>query len=73
MLRPKEDTDEWFNLFVLHQNHVARPPTNYIPEEFLSKFLNLVIWGHEHESLVEPRVSSQGFYVIQPGKRWGLD
>jgi len=67
MLRPTEDTDNWFNLFVLHQNHVAHGPTNYIPEAFLSKFLDLVIWGHEHECLVDPRKSSQEFSVMQPG------
>lgn len=68
MYRPVEDIDSWFNILVLHQNHTKHSLTNYIPEEFLDVFLNLVIWGHEHECLIQPRKSSDdGFFVIQPG------
>lgn len=42
--------------------------TNYIPESFLPEFLDLVIWGHEHECLIDPAYSpQQDFYVSQPG------
>ncbi|XP_037533725.1 double-strand break repair protein MRE11 [Nematolebias whitei] len=68
MLRPKEDLDEWFNLFAIHQNRSKHGPTNYIPEQFLDDFLDLVVWGHEHECLITPsRNEQQLFYVTQPG------
>ncbi|XP_055022980.1 double-strand break repair protein MRE11 isoform X2 [Boleophthalmus pectinirostris] len=68
MLRPKEDQDEWFNLFTLHQNRSKHGPTNYIPEQFLDDFIDLVVWGHEHECLITPtRNEQQLFYVTQPG------
>ncbi|XP_040054239.2 double-strand break repair protein MRE11 isoform X2 [Gasterosteus aculeatus] len=68
MLRPKEDQDEWFNLFAIHQNRSKHGPTNYIPEQFLDDFLDLVVWGHEHECLITPsRNEQQLFYVTQPG------
>ncbi|XP_045604272.1 LOW QUALITY PROTEIN: double-strand break repair protein MRE11 [Procambarus clarkii] len=68
MLRPKESMESWFNIMVLHQNHAKHGPTNYIPESFLDPFLDLVIWGHEHECLIEPRLSApDSFHVIQPG------
>ncbi|KAM9813155.1 double-strand break repair protein MRE11 isoform 2-T2 [Syngnathus typhle] len=68
MLRPKEDQDEWFNLFAIHQNRSKHGPTNYIPEQFLDEFLDLVVWGHEHECLIAPSRNEQHlFYVTQPG------
>ncbi|XP_059370843.1 double-strand break repair protein MRE11 [Carassius carassius] len=68
MLRPKEDEDGWFNLFVIHQNRSKHGATNYIPEQFLDDFLDLVVWGHEHECKIAPvRNEQQLFYVTQPG------
>ncbi|KAJ7995330.1 hypothetical protein DPEC_G00243430 [Dallia pectoralis] len=68
MLRPKEDQDLWFNLFTIHQNRSKHGATNYIPEQFLDDFLDLVVWGHEHECLINPsRNEQQLFYVSQPG------
>ncbi|XP_061683910.1 double-strand break repair protein MRE11 isoform X2 [Syngnathoides biaculeatus] len=68
MLRPKEDQEEWFNLFAIHQNRSKHGATNYIPEQFLDEFLDLVVWGHEHECLIAPtRNEQQLFYVTQPG------
>lgn len=69
MLRPKEDADSWFNCFVLHQNRAKHGPKNYIPEQFLDEFLDLVIWGHEHECLIDPQWtdSEKDFYISQPG------
>ncbi|KAI5801559.1 double-strand break repair protein mus-23 [Peziza echinospora] len=67
-LRPGERTDEWFNLMCLHQNHHGHTMTNYLPENFLQSFLDLVIWGHEHECVINPQHNSEmGFDVIQPG------
>ncbi|XP_069828080.1 double-strand break repair protein MRE11 [Dendropsophus ebraccatus] len=68
MLRPREDEASWFNLFVIHQNRSKHGATNYIPEQFLDDFLDLVIWGHEHECKIAPeRNEQQLFYVSQPG------
>ncbi|XP_051481701.1 double-strand break repair protein MRE11 isoform X2 [Apus apus] len=68
MLRPKEDEDSWFNLFVIHQNRSKHGATNYIPEQFLDDFIDLVVWGHEHECKISPfQNEQQQFYVSQPG------
>ncbi|XP_019328362.1 PREDICTED: double-strand break repair protein MRE11A isoform X3 [Aptenodytes forsteri] len=68
MLRPKEDEDSWFNLFVIHQNRSKHGATNYIPEQFLDDFIDLVVWGHEHECKIAPSQNEQQrFYVSQPG------
>ncbi|KAF9544792.1 Double-strand break repair protein mre11a [Mortierella hygrophila] len=70
LMRPEEDEEEepWYNMLVLHQNRVMHGPKSYIPEAFLDDFINLVIWGHEHECLVDPVYNpQQGFHVSQPG------
>jgi double-strand break repair protein MRE11 len=66
-IRPAEQIDEWFNLLVLHQNRTMHSSTNYIPEAFLDEFLDLVIWGHEHECLIEPSHTGYHFQISQPG------
>ncbi|KAH8851443.1 Double-strand break repair protein MRE11 [Schistosoma japonicum] len=66
--RPTECADDWFSICTVHQNRVQHGPTSYLPENFLPDFLDLVIWGHEHECRVEPEWnSSKNFYVVQPG------
>ena len=46
----------------------GRTQTNYLPENFLQEFLDVVIWGHEHECLITPRRNPEmNFDVIQPG------
>ncbi|KAK3090953.1 hypothetical protein FSP39_016025 [Pinctada imbricata] len=68
MLRPREEKEDWFNLFVIHQNRSKHSATSHIPEQFLDDFLDLVIWGHEHECRIEPEWNgTQNFYVSQPG------
>jgi DNA repair exonuclease SbcCD nuclease subunit len=55
-------------LILSYQNRAKHNNTNYIPEQFLDDFLDLVIWGHEHECRVEPEWNAtQNFYVSQPG------
>jgi double-strand break repair protein MRE11 len=67
-LRPETQTEDWFNLICVHQNHHAYTETSYLPESFLESFLDLVIWGHEHECLIEPRLNpDMKFKVMQPG------
>ena len=48
---------------------------NYIPESFLPSFLDLVIWGHEHECLIDPQERRNSgttdddstVFIMQPG------
>ena len=40
----------------------------YLPENFIQSFIDMVIWGHEHECQIDPSYNAeQDFYVIQPG------
>lgn len=46
----------------------AYTETGYLPENFLPEFLDLVVWGHEHECLIDPRYNPEmNFHVMQPG------
>jgi double-strand break repair protein MRE11 len=66
--QPGTQKDEWFNLMSVHQNHHAHTATSYLPENFLPEFMDLVVWGHEHECLIDPRYNPEmGFHVMQPG------
>lgn len=68
MEAPDSSSGKWFNLLVLHQNRADRGPKNYLPEESLPEFLNLVIWGHEHDCRILPEENKlKNFYVSQPG------
>ncbi|CAH2353772.1 double-strand break repair protein Mre11p [[Candida] railenensis] len=67
-LRPNLAVDDWFNLICVHQNHSAHTNTSYLPESFLPSFLDLIIWGHEHECIPYPVHNSEmGFETLQPG------
>lgn len=66
--QPSTQKSDWFNLICVHQNHHAYTETGYLPESFLPDFLDLVIWGHEHECLIDPRLNPEtNFHVMQPG------
>ncbi|XP_022175079.1 double-strand break repair protein MRE11 [Myzus persicae] len=70
MNRPLEDVDDWFNIFVCHQNRVNRPGTKYLSEKCIPNHIMLTIWGHEHESLIDPvpvQGESNSGYICQPG------
>ncbi|KAF1866955.1 hypothetical protein Lal_00018341 [Lupinus albus] len=59
---------DWFNILALHQNRVKTNPKNAINEHFLPRFLDFIVWGHEHECLVDPQeVPGMGFHISQPG------
>lgn len=65
---PAMTENGWFNLLCLHQNHTGHTNTAFLPEQFLPEFLDLVIWGHEHECiphLVHNPIKN--FDVLQPG------
>lgn len=62
------EVSDWFNILVLHQNRVKANPKNAINEHFLPRFLDFIVWGHEHECLIDPKeVSGMGFHITQPG------
>ena len=64
--RPASDErynqEDWFNIFVLHQNRLQHTQSskNTVKEEYLARFLDFVVWGHEHECILEAWV-----------RRWG--
>ncbi|KAI9885683.1 MAG: TTAGGG repeat binding factor [Watsoniomyces obsoletus] len=66
--RPDTQQSDWFNLMAVHQNHHAYTETSYLPENFLPDFMDLIVWGHEHECLINPRFNPEmSFHVMQPG------
>lgn len=66
--QPSIQKSDWFNLMSVHQNHHAHTETSYLPENFLPDFLDLVVWGHEHECLINPKLNPETkFHVMQPG------
>ena len=56
----------WFNLMLIHQNRVSHAPKNSISERHLPNWMDLVVWGHEHECLIEPQLFD-GVSISQPG------
>lgn len=66
--QPSVQSGEWFNIMSVHQNHHAYTETNYLPEHFLPSFMDLIVWGHEHECKIDPVTNAElGFKVMQPG------
>jgi len=61
--------DDFFNIFTVHQNRAQHNPRNCISESLFWHGLDLVIWGHEHESLPAPTQSVGGkkYLISQPG------
>ena len=59
----------WFNVFTLHQNrNLVRGSKNCVHESMIPEWVDLVVWGHEHECLIDPSESLVGtFRIIQPG------
>ena len=55
-------------IFAKLNNSVAHTEKGYLPEAFLPEFLDMVIWGHEHECLIDPIYNPEmNFHVMQPG------
>lgn len=59
----------WFNIFTLHQNRdLGRGSKNCVHESMIPEFMDLVVWGHEHECQITPTDSMVGtFRITQPG------
>ncbi|CCH60613.1 hypothetical protein TBLA_0D01050 [Henningerozyma blattae CBS 6284] len=65
---PTMQESEWFNMICIHQNHTQHTNTAFLPEQFLPDFLDLVIWGHEHECIPNLAFNpNKNFNVLQPG------
>ncbi|CAD5215182.1 unnamed protein product [Bursaphelenchus okinawaensis] len=70
-----DDYQDYFNVLVMHQNRPKRSNLrttgSYIPTDLLPGFIDLVLWGHEHASIIEPErvLSKDGeeFSILQPG------
>ena len=45
---------------------VKANPKNAINEHMLANFLDFVIWGHEHECLVDPQVLHIAVSLVTP-------
>ncbi len=69
MMQPQLEGDaDLFSVLMLHQNRAQHTPKGHVSELMLPDFLDFVIWGHEHECLVQPQlVAGRQFYVTQPG------
>jgi len=73
---PEVAVEEWINVFVLHQNRVQHGPTskNCLQERHLPPFLDLVVWGHEHECKPDTevrRVAGWGGVGWGGAQAWG--
>ncbi|XP_023018271.2 double strand break repair nuclease mre11 [Leptinotarsa decemlineata] len=66
-MAPPGNDQDWFNLLVWHQNRATRGVKNFIPDDSLPDFLDLVIWGHEHDCRIEPESKANGVQISQPG------
>ena len=45
-----------------------RGQADFIPEQYLADFLDLVVWGHEHDCQIDPAPhDTHRFYLSQPG------
>jgi double-strand break repair protein MRE11 len=74
LVQPHERSSKPVHLLFLNsacqltQRSHAYTETGYLPENFLPDFLDLVVWGHEHECLINPRLNPEtNFHVMQPG------
>ncbi|CDU22192.1 related to MRE11-DNA repair and meiotic recombination protein [Sporisorium scitamineum] len=68
MYRPQEDPDSWFNILCVHQNRVAHNPRACVPETMFDDSIHLVVWGHEHEQMIQPQpVTEKRYHITQPG------
>ncbi|CAO1377706.1 unnamed protein product [Diamesa hyperborea] len=66
--KPETDDEKIFNIMVLHQNRADRGRLNFLPEEEIPKFIDLAIWGHEHDCRILPEQNGKtGVFISQPG------
>eukprot|EP01053_Blabericola_migrator_P005061 Blabericola_migrator_1__5060@NODE_2620_length_2528_cov_21_982527_g1642_i0_p1_GENE_NODE_2620_length_2528_cov_21_982527_g1642_i0NODE_2620_length_2528_cov_21_982527_g1642_i0_p1_ORF_typecomplete_len648_score123_66Mre11_DNA_bind/PF04152_14/4e23Mre11_DNA_bind/PF04152_14/3_3e03Metallophos/PF00149_28/3_6e12Metallophos_2/PF12850_7/0_00011Metallophos_2/PF12850_7/8_2e03_NODE_2620_length_2528_cov_21_982527_g1642_i01672110 len=69
---PPEPAD-YFSILLFHQNRYkgnagGAPAKNCIHEEMLPSFIDLVIWGHEHDCQIDVQACLNGpSFIMQPG------
>jgi len=58
-----------FSIFCVHQNRdVGRGTSNCLKESMIPDWMDVVVWGHEHECLMDLQESIVGtFRITQPG------
>lgn len=74
-LRPEEDEEDheddsgFLNIFALHQNRdFGRGAKNCVQETMIPEWMDIVVFGHEHECLIAFSESVVGtFRITQPG------
>lgn len=45
----KRINKDFFNIMAVHQNRADRGSHNFITVDMLPKFMNVIVWGHEHD------------------------
>ena len=79
--RPAVDPDSYFSVFMIHQNRSLRSVPmgsgRRTVEQCLPHFLDFVVWGHEHQCILQPEEidrppedlerAGHGTVVLQPG------
>ncbi|XP_065171050.1 double-strand break repair protein MRE11 isoform X3 [Atheta coriaria] len=60
------NVDTAFQMLLLHQNRANRGTLNYLPYNVIPDFMDLVMWGHEHDCYIEPMLTNDVYYT-QPG------
>ncbi|CCF75462.2 double-strand break repair protein MRE11 [Babesia microti strain RI] len=64
---------EWICILLFHQNRyrgsgVSAPVESCIPESYIPDFIDLIIWGHEHESQRAPvKSATKNHRILQLG------
>ena len=64
------EVNQSFNILVLHQNRSKRGPSeqSYFHEKHIPKFIDFVLWGHEHDNRVALEYSAiADCFITQPG------
>ena len=63
-----------FGLFRVLYLSLILGSTSYIPAHFIDGMVDLVIWGHEHQCLLQPELTVHGdkeIFISQPGSSVG--
>lgn len=68
MYSPLEDSEDYFNILLIHQNRINRGALQAVPEHLFDDSIHLVIWGHEHDCRIVPEiVVDKPYRITQPG------
>ena len=65
-----DNIDQAFNIFVLHQNRTKRGSSekSYFQEKYIPEFIDLVLWGHEHDNRLSLEYCpTPDCFITQPG------